>query len=288
VLNALAQRAELWMAEPSALLQALTGLTAGARIGVIVNPSAPERPAFHVFDAHSTLIAVAKSGRAGEAATVRREHDVLIELSASERLRGTVPVSLGLVETNTGAALVTSAFVGKPAPISLTPGLRTWLERCRSDRLVAFGETKLVRTTVDRLHASQDAVLVRAAQRALELAAATPVAETVTHGDFVPWNILMTRDGPRIFDWEFADLSGVPEWDALYFESQVQLIKRGGGSAELQALHRRSARQATDPEVALATSLLVLAQLALVPRGPTDLDRIAALRAAIRALAETH
>jgi len=55
----------------------------------------------------------------------------------------------------------------------------------------------------------------------------------VTHGDFVPWNILVAGGRTQVFDWEYGVIDGVPGWDELFFEVQVALVIRRYSSADI-------------------------------------------------------
>lgn len=44
------------------------------------------------------------------------------------------------------------------------------------------------------------------------------------HGDFAPWNILISRGRWLAIDWERGDLLGIPSWDWLHFEIQSALL----------------------------------------------------------------
>ncbi|RKX69975.1 hypothetical protein DRP53_06545 [candidate division WOR-3 bacterium] len=50
----------------------------------------------------------------------------------------------------------------------------------------------------------------------------------IEHGDFVPWNLLETKDGSiKAVDWEFASLEGFPYIDIVYYILQIAaLIKK--------------------------------------------------------------
>ena len=58
---------------------------------------------------------------------------------------------------------------------------------------------------------------------ALERLASLPDGDTICHGDFHPDNIVMSKDGPVIIDWEFGT-KGVPEADVA---RTVVLVQSG-------------------------------------------------------------
>jgi hypothetical protein len=61
-------------------------------------------------------------------------------------------------------------------------------------------------------------------EQALEIAAALarPLADgrSVTHGDFAPWNIIATADGPVVIDWERSRTPHEPLFDLAHFVVQ--------------------------------------------------------------------
>jgi hypothetical protein len=94
--------------------------------------------------------------------------------------------------------------------------------------------------------------------------------------------------GPKIFDWEYASLEGVPEWDACFFRLQVALVKERVDAARLV-----SRAVAMEPELSPATyseaqyrSLLLLVLVQLAVRHGEDAIRGAVVRSAIEQLLE--
>jgi hypothetical protein len=53
----------------------------------------------------------------------------------------------------------------------------------------------------------------------------TELSAYYVHGDFVPWNIIETKDGAIVaVDWEMADLNGLPLYDFFYFHYQQNYL----------------------------------------------------------------
>jgi Ser/Thr protein kinase RdoA (MazF antagonist) len=71
------------------------------------------------------------------------------------------------------------------------------------------------------------------ARHATTLLGGATASRCVTHGDFVPWNILVTGGRTQVFDWEYGAIDGVPGWDELFFEVQVALVIRRYSSADI-------------------------------------------------------
>lgn len=67
-----------------------------------------------------------------------------------------------------------------------------------------------------------------------------PAASGLTHGDFAPWNLLKTKSGWVLLDWEEAKTSGEPFWDVFHFLVQGNvLLRRPTRGALLSGLHGR-------------------------------------------------
>ncbi|CAN5577048.1 hypothetical protein BH20ACT23_BH20ACT23_23530 [soil metagenome] len=62
----------------------------------------------------------------------------------------------------------------------------------------------------------------------------------LTHGDFAPWNLLRTKSGWVLLDWEEARTSGEPFWDVFHFLVQGNaLLRRPTRRALLSGLDGR-------------------------------------------------
>jgi hypothetical protein len=127
---------------------------------------------------------------------------------------------------------MTDVFHGETVGLQATRSTRAWLQRCLSPEQRAAGETELLqRVAGDRANALDGhGALVR---RALDLVGDVRVPRTVVHGDFVPWNMVMEHGALRVFDWEYGSMDGVPEWDRLFFVSQVGVTRQGWTSTQL-------------------------------------------------------
>jgi phosphotransferase family enzyme len=59
------------------------------------------------------------------------------------------------------------------------------------------------------------------------------VHPAIFHGDFVPWNIKVSRGTWIVLDWERGELAGVPSWDWLHYVIQTAVLVRGRTGARL-------------------------------------------------------
>jgi len=113
-------------------------------------------------------------------------------------------------------------------------------------------------------------MLLHAAQTAAACLEDVRAPVTVVHGDFVPWNIVLDNTLPRVFDWEWASLEGVPGWDAVYFPLQVGQVVERWSAPELVACVKRLADRPVHPyggQQYRCLILLVLVHLAKVVAG---------------------
>jgi len=52
------------------------------------------------------------------------------------------------------------------------------------------------------------------------------VHPALTHGDFAPWNVKVSRGQWTVLDWERGELAGVPGWDWFHFVMQPAVLVR--------------------------------------------------------------
>jgi hypothetical protein len=119
--------------------------------------------------------------------------------------------------------LMTTAGEGHVPSGRFSPVIERWLDARVSGVVINAGESPLIRSLwrpeleehVCRFGLEDSRAV---ASTALESAL---VPETVVHGDFAPWNLLLSRRGLYVFDWEYGELQGLPSWDEMYFRLQV-------------------------------------------------------------------
>lgn len=63
-------------------------------------------------------------------------------------------------------------------------------------------------------------------ERATRILARTPIRQTVTHGDFAPWNLRRSDGAIYALDWEYGSLDGLPLLDEIHFRLQTGLLVR--------------------------------------------------------------
>jgi hypothetical protein len=222
--------------ECSPTVRALRAENNVAEIGILLNPSDYARPGIVGFDSSGQLTAFAKfAARMPDRRRQEHELKILQSVRAMPRLRDHVPAVIGQARGVLGDALILSALRGKPAPEHLTPSLRGWLTLCQQSGEVAVENTDIVRAVFQELSDARNDIspLQAAATAALAELAGVMVRPTVVHGDFVPWNIFVDNEVPRIFDWERGTMLGLPGWDEVYYRLQTGLVVGGWSAATL-------------------------------------------------------
>lgn len=279
---------------PSEIWQAIEQHVPGGTLGVFLGSRANyARPSVHAFAGDGRPAAIAKivldpDGRRRQLHELR----MLFALGAIPALAGSVPTPFEYVPGHTSSALITNAFAGEPAPTALSPAMIAWLDRCRFGGSIQIHDSGPVRELLNaaRSLGNRDPLLVTILQEALDRVGDTAVPRTVVHGDFVPWNILIAPDGPKVFDWEYADLDGIPGWDLAFFAFQMALTRHDPDIRTLIAEADRLAATPPTPysvEIWRAVLLLVLIQIMLRDTAAGHAHRVAPTRQTLARLLST-
>jgi hypothetical protein len=112
---------------------------------------------------------------------------------------------------------------GRPTGPRLTPAIQTFLRNLQTPETKPAARTSLVEglpVRIDALPAGK-AELSSAFDSLLPKLEALKVQVTVIHGDFAPWNLREDRGEISAFDWEYAELDGLPLFDETHFRLQV-------------------------------------------------------------------
>lgn len=238
LLAAVAPRVELATSGPSALRVAVNAHFPDCPLGFILNPTKYERPVGALVDRRGKLVGIVKYARHGDdVESQRHERYVLAELAKMGDLVGTIPSAVADYSDHLGVGFITNAFQGAPAPLEITPQLTQWLSLLQLEGYTTVAGSRLVRhltTLAQKLPQASYGPLIRDIHsHALHALAGVHVPVTVVHGDLAPWNIVYHAGHPKVFDWEFACLHGVPGWDEAYHVLQVGIVKRHWARHEL-------------------------------------------------------
>ena len=117
---------------------------------------------------------------------------------------------------------------GRPPCAEPEAAHHRFLRSLRSDQLKAAGDTAFVKSLSDRACLLDGFPLLRRALlHLLPLLRELRLPRTTVHGDFVPWNLRQHRGDIGAFDWEYAQIDGVPLVDETHHLLAVgYLLKR--------------------------------------------------------------
>lgn len=192
-------------------------------------------------------LAFAKIGIAPLARTaVEGEGRVLLRLSESAALRGTVPRPLGRFEWQGGTVLLMTGGPTRSGP----PRLSGVHARFCESAFLSFAQERVfelgpmwarMEETLRRLAPDLPEPLAACYDRALrrlrtELGP-VPLPLSLAHRDFAPWNTRLGSGGLFVFDWERAEEGTTPLYDVFHFWAiQAALFRRRGRPPNLRFL----------------------------------------------------
>jgi hypothetical protein len=243
----------------------------GRTIRLALSSGAPEpainrKPSASVIDAATgevlgfVKIAASKVSRD----IVEHEAETLAGLALRD-VKVATPRLLFAGEVDGRYIAVQSPLPGTPAPVSFTPQHAEFLQSLRCGAPKAAAETNMVVALPHRLDALRPARpdLRETFDAIVPTLEQTPVVSTIVHGDFAPWN-LRTHDGQiAAFDWEYAELDGLPLIDQMHFRLQLGLEMEKWDLAAAAAFLRGMSDDAFDAEqIRVIQALYLLDNLA--------------------------
>ncbi len=197
-----------------------------------VGPDERRKPAMAVLDAQGHRLAFIKiAGSAVALSMLQHEAVVLPRLAALCQNAGHRDVAPRLLFSGfvDGTYMtVQSPVEGTPVVPVIGPPHHDFLNLLASGSPKPAGKTALV-TALKRdvrtwqLPGIDGAQALAAVQNVLDNAM-TPA--TMMHADFVPWNLRHTTDGMAAFDWDAAELDGLPLVDAMHHDLIVGHLLR--------------------------------------------------------------
>ena len=122
--------------------------------------------------------------------------------------------------------MVQSVIEGSPAAGEFTPAHRRLLAslRCGSARPAAYaGLVRELRQKLAPLNSAADE-LTAALDEIMPALEKLNAPAAIVHGDFVPWNLRQHGGQIGAFDWEYAQLDGLPLMDETHFRLQVGFL----------------------------------------------------------------
>jgi len=120
------------------------------------------------------------------------------------------------------AVLAQSPLAGSPAPLALGEPHRKFLRSLQTSQRCTAAGTAMVSGLGQRLRHLPE--LADALNRVLPILRSFDVPVTIVHGDFAPWNLRIHDGAVSAFDWEYAELQGLPLVDEIHYQLQVGMM----------------------------------------------------------------
>jgi hypothetical protein len=222
----------LLVARCDPLLVFLTGLAGGELCPFAVlagNPAAAGRRFIVVLwpPQHPAVVVKLGASRGAARALIEQEENFLHQIP--EAVPGIPRVLQGFRSDRlVGFAL---PFLVGASPAHWTPALTqllcSWVQPARTVAVSEIPAWRRLRSAVGDVPGWSSLAATLTAQ---------PVATTVAHGDFAPWNVRV-EPTERVWalDWERGEFPGMPAWDWFHFEIQTAiLVQRQHGAALAQ------------------------------------------------------
>jgi hypothetical protein len=228
--------------------QKLAGLFPGRDFRVAISSGAPEparnrKVSFAVIGMNGTIIGFGKiAGSELSNKLMRDECRALPELSS----RGIgAPKLVFAGDVDGSFVTLQRPLPGKNVSPRLTEDKLALLRSLRSDRMHLATESNLVVTLPERIANLPIArsELIDALEEILPILEQARVPSTIIHGDFAPWNLRQQKGSVVAFDWEYAELDGLPLIDETHYRLQVGYllnnwdIAQAGAALEQMQLH---------------------------------------------------
>jgi hypothetical protein len=191
-----------------------------------------------VMDEKGHVAAYLKIAGNGKARVkIGNEAKVLSTLNADTRYCRYVPklYRCGILEGN--SLLAQSALKGHNGPAKLYSLQLSFLSNLIGEDHASIKTLPFWQQTKQRvLSCPQLAVYWNSIEKTLS---ESLVPKTIMHGDFAPWNVLVGRNRLTVFDWECAEMEGVPAFDAFHYALQYGfLVKRWSTQKAFKKLER--------------------------------------------------
>ncbi|MBV8780282.1 MAG: phosphotransferase [Phycisphaerae bacterium] len=210
------------------MLQMLVPLFPNEDIHLALTSGAPEpahnrKTSIAVLGGKGNLLAFAKvAGSPLSRRLLEHEADAMAAMGADNETARRAPKLLFAGDVGNRYVTVQSPLHGRPILGRLTDAHVRFLDSLHTSIEKPASETNMVTELCSRLVELNPArpELVAAIDSIMPILERTTVRSTIVHGDFVPWNL--RTDGQEIsaFDWEYAELDGLPLMDRTHFMIQ--------------------------------------------------------------------
>jgi aminoglycoside phosphotransferase (APT) family kinase protein len=146
-------------------------------------------------------------------------------------------------------------IIGSPPSRHLTQRLLSLLKRLNATTSDGWRDWKSTRLRQD-LHKSvvdlsfralpAYQTIYRSSEIVDDLLSVGPIHPSLSHGDFAPWNIIDTDNGPVLLDWEYASFDGNPIADYCHFRLIQQVLNHRSPRSTNRLLNRLCASAPID------------------------------------------
>ena len=192
-------------------------------------PSHPERPeparnrkvSAAVIDTLGRIVGFAKI--AGSELSLRLLRDESRALPELARRNIAAPQLLFAGEVDGSFVTLQKPLKGKSVTPKMSQSKLALLASLRSDRIQFASESNMVATLSQRINALPiDGDKLRdALDEIMSTLQQMRVPSTIVHGDFAPWNLREHDGTTTAFDWEYAEVDGLPLFDQTHYALQV-------------------------------------------------------------------
>ncbi|MGH2533356.1 MAG: phosphotransferase family protein [Thermomicrobiales bacterium] len=193
-------------------------------------PGPARKPTALVLNGDGQPLAFAKlSSTALAKRLVLHEAEVLRALASMPGPTPFAPQLLFAGEVDQLVVTVQSALPGRPAPRRLTPAHRALLAGLGAGPIKPASSTAIVTSLRHRTASlpSPRPDLCTLLDTVMPRLEAMTLPTAVVHGDFAPWNLRTHGGGGAAFDWEYAQLNGLPLLDEMHHQLQVGFLLDG-------------------------------------------------------------
>lgn len=157
---------------------------------------------------------------------VQHEAEVLRRLARQNGQAHIAPPLLYAGNVDQLYVTVQGVLPGRAAPRALTSAHRRFLARLQSGPPRPAAKSPIVTSLRQRVVAlpSRRADLMALHDAILPQIDRVTLPSTIVHGDFAPWNLRVSHDGVAAFDWEYAELDGLPLLDEIHHMLQTGFL----------------------------------------------------------------
>lgn len=201
-------------------------------------PGPARKPTISVLDPQGNWLAFVKlSCSPMSRVLVEHEAHCLRYLNRVPSLASHVPELLFASDIEGTFAAAQRALPGEMPGCEMTVEHAVLLEVMRGRREKPANQTEFLNTLSERIADIDhpDSGYGRALALIRLALQGVAIPRTIVHGDFTPWNLRKQEDGLSVFDWEYAQLDGLPLIDEMQYRLQSGLLLRGWN--EDQAWH---------------------------------------------------